>query len=126
MTTFATVDQLSAAWRPLTPDERAVAGTLLARASRLLGARVAEVDARIASGSLDPLLVADVVCEMVRRAFTTRVAGAESSTTTVGQVSQAVTYANPQSNLYLTKAERALLSPTRRTGAFSVSTLPAC
>ena len=126
MTAYATVGDLTAAWRSLTTDEEGVAEALLNRASRVLRTQIPEVDDRIESGDLDPLLVADVVCEMVRRAFTTRVAGAESATTTVGQVSQAVTYANPQSNLYLTKAEKALLSPTRGRRAFSISMLPAC
>jgi len=126
VTAYATVGDLTAAWRSLTTDEEGVAEALLNRASRVLRTQIPEVDDRIESGDLDPLLVADVVCEMVRRAFTTRVAGAESATTTVGQVSQAVTYANPQSNLYLTKAEKALLSPTRGRRAFSISMLPAC
>ena len=66
-TPLATVAQLEAIYRPLTDTERPVVTALLARASRILRARMPDVDARIAAGTLDAELVADVVSAAVLR-----------------------------------------------------------
>lgn len=67
MAALADPNDVAAGWRPLTSDELTRVGALLDRASRMVRALVPTVDARIASGTLDPELVADVVCNMVRR-----------------------------------------------------------
>jgi hypothetical protein len=121
---FATTDDLADRWRPLTAAELTPADTLLGSASRLVRSRIPDLDARIAAGTLDPLLVTDVVCEVVRRALTVRLTGASQSSVSVGQVSESFTYSNPQSNLYLTADELSRLSPRLGRRAFSISTLP--
>lgn len=121
---YATVADLADRWRPLTDAEQVPAETLIGSAERLVNARVPNLGTRIAAG-LDPLLVTDVVCEIVRRALTMRATGAEQSTVTTGQVTEATRYANPQGNLYITADEMARLSPGGRSRrAFSISTLP--
>jgi hypothetical protein len=123
MVSYATTGDLEARWRPLTDAELIPAATLLGAASRLVLARVPDLDERIAAGTLDPLLVTDVVCDIVRRALTVRFTGAESTSVAVGQVSQSTTYSNPQANLYLTSDELIRLAGRKRR-AFQFSTYP--
>ena len=119
----ASTADLEARWRPLSEAERVPAATLLGAASRLVRSRVPDIDARVAAATLDPLLVADVVCDIVRRALTTRFAGTEQTSVTIGGVSQSATYSNPQANLYVTRDELARLS-SRGRRPFSVDLTP--
>lgn len=82
----------------------------LARASRYVRAEVAGVDARIESGRLDPNLVADIVCEMVKAAnVSTAGEGVNSIQRGAGPYQETTQFANPVGDLYLTKKQRRLL-----------------
>lgn len=120
MTVYATVTQLENGWRVLSTAETAVASELLARASRKCRADIPSLDARIDAEQVEAGLVADVVCDMVRRAMAVApdMTGVSQVSETQGPFSQSVTFQNPGGDLYLTKAERRLLSGSRR--AFSI------
>jgi arginine deiminase len=120
---FALVADLEARWRPLTPAERVRAETLLGVASRRVRRKFGTIDARIASGALDPLDVVDVVCDVVKRVLMVgdREAVRQESETT-GPFSKSQTYANPMGNLYFTPDDLAILGTGRR--AFVVDLTP--
>lgn len=101
MATLATSDDVEAAWRPLTDDERSRADALIDRASRKIRRRWPDVDDRIAAGTLDAGDVADVVAEMVQVAMT-QTPGVVQTNEAAGPFSQGVTYTNPNSRLYFT------------------------
>ncbi|HEY9265503.1 MAG TPA: Gp19/Gp15/Gp42 family protein [Mycobacterium sp.] len=111
---FADSGDIEAVWRTLTADEQARATKLIEYASRKIRRNVSDVDARIASGALDPLDVEMVVVAMVKRALmNTALEGVESQSQTAGPFAQMVRPSNPSGNLYLTKDELASLSPRR-------------
>lgn len=120
---FATVDDLKSGWLGFPEGEEALAGVLLARASRLIRAEVPDVDAQIQDGKLDQELVGDVVCAMVKRAMLNEdTAGVSNTQETTGPFSQTFTFANPSGDLYLLKSERSrLLGGVQR--AFSIDLL---
>jgi hypothetical protein len=65
---FGTPADVEERWgRPLTAEQVTLVVSLLAAASRMIRAQLADVDARIADGWLDPALVVDVAVEMVLR-----------------------------------------------------------
>lgn len=112
MAALADPNDVAAGWRPLTSDELTRVGALLDRASRMVRALVPTVDARIASGMLDPELVADVVCNMVRRVLATPTDQLRATTqeqTTAGPFSQSVSYSTSDAGMYLSKSDRTLL-----------------
>lgn len=107
---YATVADLEARLgRPLTEDERAQASALLDDASAMLAALVSPIDPD------DPVQAANlksVSCAMVSRAILSGANGAygvTDSTATMGPFSQRLAFSNPTGDLYVTKAERALL-----------------
>lgn len=107
---FATVDDLKSGWLGFPEGEEALAGVLLARASRLIRAEVADVDAQVQDGKLDQELVGDVVCAMVKRAMlNSGTPGVSNTQETAGPFQQTFTYTNPSGDLYLLKAERSRL-----------------
>ena len=63
---FATTDDVNAL-RPLDADERAVAEVLLVYGAPLIRKKQPDIDARIANGTLDPLLAQLVAVQMVIR-----------------------------------------------------------
>lgn len=67
MTAFATMQDVEAAWRPLTSDELRIIDSRLAYVSATIRAKVIGVDTRIAAGTLDPELVKGVTVEVVLR-----------------------------------------------------------
>lgn len=109
MTDFATAADLEAGWRALTVEEETRAAVLLARASRLIRSRVPSIDDKIADGDIDPDLVGDICCDVVRRAMSARTDGVLSSTNQVGGVSISERFSKAQGHLYLTGSELALL-----------------
>lgn len=111
MEPFATIAQLEASWRTLDADETALATNKLARASRMIRALKSDIDALILDGSIDPAMVADVVCEMVRRSMVAPAGGEGVSTGqfTAGPFSQSQTFSNPDAAVYLSKLERKML-----------------
>lgn len=118
MADFATVQDVMDGWRLLTPEEYQRAVELVAKASRTIRAEIPTVDARLAAvpPTLDAALVMDVCCDMVRRTL-----GVPLDQQPVSQVqqsagifSQSMTLANPQGDMYLTKAERRRLGGSRQ------------
>ena len=63
---FATADDVDAL-RPLDSEDRALAGTLLVYGAALIRRKQPDIDARIASGELDPDLAKLVAVQMVIR-----------------------------------------------------------
>lgn len=82
----------------------------LAAASRHVRARARGIDQRIEDGVLDRELVADVVCAMVARTVPAAgMEGVQAVQQSAGPYAQSQTMANPNGDLYLTRAERRLL-----------------
>lgn len=108
---FATVDDLTEAWRPLSNAEAIRATRKLASASRHVRGRCRGIDRRIESGDLDPEVVMDIVCSMVERAMKPPVDQLPISQQQLGAgpFSGSQTFANPTGDLYLTKQERQIL-----------------
>lgn len=117
MAAFATVSDLEARWRPLSPDESNRAQALLDDAAAVIRAECADVDSRLVAvppailPELDPAVPLMVSCSMVKRAMLSGadVAGVTSTQQTAGPFSQSLSFANPSGDLYLTKAERRIL-----------------
>jgi hypothetical protein len=103
MEPFATSDDVAERWRSLTSEEQDRADALAFDASLLLRARYGDIDARIASGDLNPQAVKVVVAGMVRRAMIGTAAGdgVTQSSETVGPFSHSQSYANPMGNLFI-------------------------
>lgn len=102
-TPFATDADVQARWRTLTEDEAAVAGVLAADASDIIRSRWADVDDRIAAGTLRASSVTRIVAAMVRRAM---IVGDNEGWTqrseTAGPFTVSGTLSNPGGYLYLT------------------------
>lgn len=125
MADFATFEDVAARWRPLSTTEEARAEVLIGDASRMIRRRFPNTDARIAAGDLDEGDVLSIVAHMVKRVL--MVGDREGVTQTsdgAGPFSSSAQYANPQGNLYLSKDDIAVLTPSRRAGAFSVDLTP--
>ncbi len=75
MAALATSDDVEALWRPLTEVELATIDKKLLLASALVRKHVPSVDARIADGTLDAIIVKAVITNMIQR----RYAGDENS-----------------------------------------------
>lgn len=115
---YATVEDLEARWRPLTPDEQARAGVLLGDAAVRLDAECSHSD---------PPTVAElearkiVSCEMVKRAMASAGGvGVTSIQQGAGPYQETTQFANPTGDLYLAKGDRALLGCGKPV-AFTVS-----
>jgi hypothetical protein len=124
VTAYATVDQLQARWRPLTTEETSKAGVLLEDASVQIRFEIPDLKGRIEAGDADLLSAAiRVECAMVKRAMASGddVAGVTSTQETQGPFSQTFQFANPSGDLYLTKAERRLLTAGGAQRAFTIS-----
>lgn len=125
MVAFAEVSDLEARWRPLNPEESTRAGVLLEDASSMLRVELPEIDARLDAvpPTLDAGIPRMIVCKMVQRAMQSGAEGAAVTALqqTAGPFSQSTSYANPQGDLYLSKAERKMLG-LGRASAFSIDT----
>lgn len=124
-TPYATAQDLSDRWRPLSPAEQTRATVLLGDAGTKIRAAAPGVDDRLASGDLDPDVPLLVSVEMVRRAMLAPVDQAPMTQVqqTAGPFSRSGTFANPTGDLYLTKAERRMLGGGGQR-AFTVDTAP--
>ena len=111
---FASVDELEAGWHPLLDSERARAGVLLARATRLIRA---QCPGWHAAEQANPGVCADVCCAMVQRAMASPGVdvpdGVRQMSQTTGSFSDSYTFDNPSGNLYLRDEERRALKPGR-------------
>lgn len=108
MTTYATVAQLVAKFRPLSSTEEATAEVHLEEGSALLRRKVDGLDDGIADGSVDSVLVRKVLTDAVKRVMSNP-SGVTSQT--VGP--EAATFAglNARSELTFTDEELALVTP---------------
>lgn len=103
MAAFATTSDVAIRWRPLSPEEKDLAVTLLEDASDIVRTRWPDVDDRIAAGTLLERSVTRVVANMVKRAM--RVGdteGIESQAQTAGPFAVTNRFTNPDANLFLT------------------------
>jgi len=119
---FAELGDLEDRWKELSEPMSSRAINLLEAASRLVRQRVSTVDDRITSGDLDPLLVTDIVCDMVRRVLTTPANGVQSSTQQVGGTSLSGTFDPGVGGLRLLRSELETLLPARQRGKASSTT----
>jgi hypothetical protein len=123
---FAELGDLEDRWQTLEEPQATRAINLLEAASRLIRAKVPGIDARIASGDLDALLVTDISCDRVRRVLVSPADGAESTTAQIGGTSVSSTFPPGVGGLRLTRPELEVLMPsTKRGKAGSQSSLPA-
>ena len=111
MSTFATVQELEAYWRPLDSQEETRATSLLNIASDRLRLLDKTIDDRIA---LDPILgtaVKSVVMESVKRSMITPtdMPNAESYSQTAGPYSENYKFSNPTGDLFFKKSELRLI-----------------
>ncbi len=82
----------------------------LARASRYIRAEVPGIDARLEAEEIDPDLVADITCEMVKSAAASPAGiGINSIQQGAGPYQATTQFTNPVGDLYLTKKQRRLL-----------------
>lgn len=112
MTSFATSTDLASRWKELSTEESARAEVLLGDASVWLRAWFPDLDARVASGTLDSTIPVMVVCSMVKRAMLDSDGmSAEQSQQTAGPFTDSLqrSFSNPDGNLYLTSREEQLL-----------------
>jgi hypothetical protein len=114
---FATTDDLTGRWRPLSTAEIPRATLLLGDASQL----ILDEDTHGVLNDLDAptRTLVRVVCAMVMRAMAPGVVGADEppvtqASNTFGQFTEQRTYANPTADLYLTAGERRSLRLTRQ------------
>ena len=107
---FATVADLEARMgRELTSDEEAQASVLLDDAAAMLTALIGFIDP---DDAIQAQNLKQVSCSMVKRSMMSGTSGAfgvDEATATMGPFSQRVQYANPAGDLYVSKAERAIL-----------------
>lgn len=122
-TPFATAADVAKGWRLLTSDETARASDLLAKASRQVRAEFPTIDARITAEAINPDLVADVVCDMVRRVLVAPVDQQPVSQMqqAAGPFSVGMTYANPTGDMYLTKSDRKKLGGAQRAASIDTA-----
>ena len=108
---YATVQDLEARWRPLSPAEQTRAATLLADAAVRIDSRVRPLPAGEDRTTDELARFVVVSCDMVRRALATStdLVGVTQVQQTGGPFSQSHTYSNPMGDLYLSKADLMLL-----------------
>lgn len=113
MTAFATVLELEAFWRPLSPDEKTRASALLNSTSdRLrLEARPMDIDEKVQDDTVYNNAVKSVVMEAVKRAMTTPqdMPPTTDYSQTAGPYSENFKFYNPAGDIFFKKSELSLL-----------------
>jgi hypothetical protein len=104
---YATVAELEARWRPLTPVEQTKAAILLDDASAKIRTTIKGIDARLDADDDLRRNATRIVCAMVQRAMDAPddAVGVATVQETVGPFSRSFNYANPIGDLYLRKEE---------------------
>lgn len=110
---WASITDLEARWRPLTEAEKTKAQSLIVDAMSLIKDECPTWEAASVESRRR------VVCQMVRRAMQSALGddtavGVSQASMTAGPYTQAVTFANPGGDLYMTKAERRAIRGSRR------------
>lgn len=98
----------------------------LERASRVVRAECPGIDERIAAGTLDPDVAADVVCEMVESAISSEAGpGVSSVQQGTGPFQETLTFSNPRGDLFLTSRHKRMLKGGKSgRRPFTVSVMP--
>ena len=111
MEPFATIEDLEAEWRPLSPDEAETAERRLATASLLIRRLKPSMDAEMLDDEVLREVVTFVVCDMVKNSMNTAEVphGVSQFTNSTGPFSQTMQFSNPGENLYFKKMHRRLL-----------------
>ena len=111
MEPFATIEDLEAEWRPLSPDEEETAERRLATASLLIRRLKPSIDDEIADDEVLREVVTFVVCDMVKNSMNTAEVphGVSQFTNSTGPFSQTMQFSNPGENLYFKKMHSRLL-----------------
>lgn len=121
---YAVVTDVEARWRTLSADEKARAGILLDDAAVRLDAVCPPSDPPTAQELSARLIVS---CEMVKRAMATPGGvggiGVTSVQAGAGPFQETQQFSNPTGDLYITKADKALLGCGRQV-AFTVPLTP--
>ena len=98
---FATISDLEARWRAVSPSELIMVDALLEDASQLIVDQVPQAAGASAS------TLRRVVCSVVKRAMQAPpVVGAESIQQGAGAYQATVNFSNPSGDLYLSKSEK--------------------
>ena len=113
MEPFATVQDLEARWRPLTPTEATRAATLLVDASVMVAVMCDKAGVPLPDTPAD-LLAATlkaIVCDVVKRAMQSPIdqGAGKSEQRTAGPYSEMNTYATPSGDMYMTASEKSRL-----------------
>ena len=111
MEPFATIEDLEAEWRPLSPDEKETAERRIATSSLLIRRLKPSIDDEIADDGVLREVVTFVVCDMVKNSMNTAEMphGVSQFTNSTGPFSQTMQFSNPGENLYFKKMHRRLL-----------------
>lgn len=117
MSNLAEISDVEGAWRPLSDAETLVVTNRLVFASAIVRQRVPDIDDRIASGDIDPVLVAGVVAEAIKRVM---INPDGKRAETIDDYSYTRDSALSAGSLYLTDDEIALLRGNR-SRAFSIT-----
>ena len=117
MEPYATIDDLQARWRTLSPSETETAKTKLQDAS--VAVALEAKNSGVAIDAADALMgdaLKAVVCEMVKRAIVAPVdqAPVSQNSVTAGPFSEQFTFINPAGDLYMTNAEKRKLGFKRQ------------
>lgn len=118
---YATVADLQSHWPGMSPEQAIDAAQKLHEASIEVRALYPDVDARIASGALDPEAVTLVVCRMVKRSMNVapELENVSQTNQQAGPFGMQTTFRSTDGNLYLTKSDKRLLGKTRNESPFS-------
>lgn len=129
---YATLADLKAHWSKLPAEDETDATQKLREASIEIRGNFRDVDRRIGlwavdpedPNALDPDVPQLVVCRMVKRAMDSpdgQIAGVNQIQQSAGPFGQTLSFTNPDGNIYLSKADRALLGVGRVKGkAFTI------
>lgn len=111
MEPFATIEDLEAEWRPLSPDEKETAERRIATSSLLIRRLKPSIDDEISDDEVLREVVTFVVCDMVRNSMNTAEVphGVSQFTNSTGPFSQTMQFSNPGEDLYFRKMHRRLL-----------------
>ncbi len=128
LTPFATVVELEAFWKDLSPAEESRAGVLLVLASnrlRLIATDVGtDLDAEVLASEAYKTTLQWVIMESVKRAMQSPVdmPAVESYQQTAGPYSENIKYTNPTGDLWFKKAELSGLGLSGKQSLSSLST----
>lgn len=123
MADYATLADLKAHWPALPASREAEAQQKLTEASIEVRALFPDIDGRMTAGALAWEVPRLVVCRMVKRAMdlpSESMAGVDSATHQTGPFTQTLNFTNPDGNIYLSKADRRLLTEVRTRRAFTI------